>query len=110
MTLFFTLTPDASNRTVSDWHKAGPNSAEANARRYARQHGAAGLWRADDSLLVFWVEADKLRRKTYRDACPAPSTAGTGKMICQFCGRGIGDDPSDPGCCSETWGRAAVPA
>lgn len=30
------------------------------------------------------------------------------EMLCSFCGAPMGDDPSDPGCCGETWGRAAM--
>ena len=39
-------------------------------KRYARTHGCAAVWRADDSLRLFYMDKGKLRQKTWRHARP----------------------------------------
>lgn len=59
-----------TNRTVADWRRAGSLSAEGNAKRYAREHGAAGMWRADDSLRVYYLERGRVHQRTFAPAVP----------------------------------------
>ena len=72
-TLCFHLSDAA--RTAGDWYKAGPYSADGNAKRYAREHGNAIVWRADDSATMYSRNTDgTLRQKTYADAAPLRMT------------------------------------
>ncbi len=57
------------NRTVQDW-RGGDVSPWTNLKRHAREHGVAGAFRADDSLVVFYLDDDKLRRVTFPHAVP----------------------------------------
>ncbi|MBP2291032.1 hypothetical protein [Azospirillum rugosum] len=46
-------------------------TAEGAAKRHALQHGVAGIWNADDSLVVYTRKPNgTLSRKTHRKACP----------------------------------------
>ena len=63
------------NRTVSGWFFAGMQSprscgAQTAAQRHARRYGNAGMWRADDSFVLFYREGDRIRQKTWRRAVP----------------------------------------
>lgn len=61
-------------RTMTEWRQAAPyhNGTKTSpmhaARLYARKHGAAGIWRADDSFVLIYRDHDKLRQKTWRNA------------------------------------------
>lgn len=71
MTLLFRLSD--SSRTLDRWRRdrrSPCESAWAPAKRYARQHGAAGVWCADDSYRLFYMEAGKLRQRTWASARP----------------------------------------
>ena len=63
MTLYFDL-DSPHNKTLRDWR--GPSGA----KRHAREHGVAGAWRANDSFVLFYMDGDKLRQKTWKRACP----------------------------------------
>lgn len=51
------------------------SSPMATARRYAEAHGIAGVWRADDSMIVFTLVGDRVQQKTYRHARPRRSVS-----------------------------------
>lgn len=52
-------------------HRGSPHwRGLADARAYARKHGAAGIWRADGSFLLFYTENGKLKQKTRPKARP----------------------------------------
>ncbi len=62
-----------SSRTVADWRseRIYPNeSVWAIMRRWARDHGAAGAWRANDSYRLFYHENGKIRQKSWRYSKP----------------------------------------
>ncbi len=63
MTLYFDL-DSPHNKTLRDWR--GPSGA----KQHAREHGVAGAWRANDSFVLFYMDAGKLRQKTWKRACP----------------------------------------
>ena len=63
----------ANTRTLRDWMRERRDSADpvwAAVKRYARTHGCAAVWRADDSLRLFYMDKGKLRQKTWRHARP----------------------------------------
>jgi hypothetical protein len=62
-----------TSRVLNDWRRDRRNTAEsvwAAVRRYARKHGAAGVYCADDSYILFYTEDGKLRQKTWPSARP----------------------------------------
>lgn len=63
-----------SNRTLRDWNRdrtTSRSSAIGAAKRYAKLHGAAGAWRANDSFVLFYREADgRIRQRTWRHGIP----------------------------------------
>ena len=70
------------NRTKRDWLFAKPavngirshgrSGPETYARKHAQEYGAAGMWRADDSFVLFYRDFDgKIRQKTWKHARPA---------------------------------------
>lgn len=71
MTLFFTFSE--ASRTLADWRRDRHNEAEpvwTAVKRYARNNGAAGVWCADDSYILFYIEDGKFRQKTWPSARP----------------------------------------
>src|SRR5690349_13375153 len=73
------------NRVHRDWSKQSgtvrAGSCWNNARKHAAQHGAAGVWRADDSFVLFYrvtvygghdgrEPIAKVRRQTWKHARP----------------------------------------
>lgn len=71
--LWFNL-DGARNRTLSQWRalRRPGSSAKADiaARHYAKAHGAAGIWYADDSFVLWYMDGASLRRTSWRHACP----------------------------------------
>lgn len=68
-----TFTLGACSRVLGDWRRERRDSGESvwNAiRRYARAHGAAGVWMADDSYRLFWRNGATVRQRTWRHARP----------------------------------------
>lgn len=72
----------ASVVTTGDWRRRRTfllpttalvtrTSPEAEARRHAVEYGVAGIWRADDSLLVFTrLDDGRISRRTFPRAKP----------------------------------------
>ena len=59
-------------RTTEGWRKARKNSRQTAigaAQVYARRHGSAAIWRADDSLILFYMDG-ALRQFTWKHARP----------------------------------------
>ena len=70
-TLEFTFSK--SSRPFADWRHDKTlkgDSPLAKMRAYAREHGAAGAFKCDDSYLLIYREGDKLRQKTWASAKP----------------------------------------
>jgi len=68
--IYFTL-DGRYNRTGSAWRRAGPGaSIEANARKFAAREGVAGVWHASGAFTLFYQDAGKVRRKSWRLAVP----------------------------------------
>ena len=61
-----TIDTSGPSRQLRHWNGNGLDP-RTNAKRYARKHGAAGAWMADASYLLFYMDGDKLRQKTFRD-------------------------------------------
>ena len=72
-TIHFIL-DDKSNRTLRDWNwdrTTSRGSAIGAAKRYAKEHGAAGAWRANDLFVLFYRDFDgKVKQKTWRHGIP----------------------------------------
>lgn len=62
-----TVSLHAASRTVADWRKKGVSHL-TNVKRYAREHGAAGVLRADESYALFFMDEGKLRQRTWARA------------------------------------------
>lgn len=65
----FTL--GAHNRTLRDWAISDKPSALTNARNHAKRHGAAGMWRADESFLLLYRDGGKIRMRLWSKGRPA---------------------------------------
>lgn len=78
-TLQFSVSLDGPSRVLRDWNGNG-RSAWTNVRRWARKHGAAGAWLANGSFRLVFVEAGKLRQKTWPHAVP------TRESVAALCG------------------------
>lgn len=71
-----TTTYDALNplhRTMQEWRRSRMYqegmrdvSPQTTAKHYARVHGEAKVLRADGSVVRYWLEAGKIRQRTYR--------------------------------------------
>ena len=55
------------NREGRRWVAKGLGIA-ANARKHAKEHGNAGVWRGDDSFVLYYRDGDKVRQKTWKKA------------------------------------------
>lgn len=70
------------NRVFRDWAQDG-KSAVTNLKAHALQHGAAGAWRANGSLLLVYKDFDgSIRRKTFKRAVgrvPPKNVSANGK-------------------------------
>lgn len=62
MTVTTNYGPGAKPR--SEWFGHGRTS-DANAKAYAREHGAAFVWNADASGVLFYMDSGRLRQKTF---------------------------------------------
>jgi len=61
-----------NSRTVCGWFHAGPHSARTNARNHALAFGAAGMWFANDSYRLIYVDSGgKVRQRTWPHAAPS---------------------------------------
>lgn len=61
MILTTTINPytDPAHHTLPAW--GGKRFAQA----YARQHGESKVWLASGKVLRYWMDADRLRQRTY---------------------------------------------
>lgn len=61
-----------SSRVAQDWRsearRTGKKCFESAAKAYAQEHGAAGVFRANDSYTLYYREDGKVRRKTWKNA------------------------------------------
>lgn len=71
----FRLTENGANRMLRHWRGSRTVSGWSEAKKWAKRNGAAGVWRADGSLRVFFMESGKLRQKTWKRATPLRSAA-----------------------------------
>tara|TARA_Y100000310_G_scaffold277439_1_gene295173 strand:+ start:248 stop:559 length:312 start_codon:yes stop_codon:yes gene_type:complete len=90
------------NRTLRDWNDNG-RSPMANMRRHAKEHGAAGAWRANDSFLLIYRDGERLRQKTWEHGKPIKSSNSLPIFSCLKCGTGTSEACAhEPDCPRDT--------
>ncbi len=57
------------NRVVAGW-RGNKRNWRTNARNHALTHGHAGVWRADESFILYYRDGDTVRQKTWPRALP----------------------------------------
>jgi hypothetical protein len=62
-TIFDASNPD--HRPTAGWRYPLAFTWEHNAKAHAKAYGEAKVWRADDSVVRYWLDNGKIRQRTY---------------------------------------------
>lgn len=54
-----------AHRELKVWRQQSTSSWQTTAKRYARAHGEAKVWKVNDTVVRYWLDDGKIRQRTY---------------------------------------------